>query len=237
MMRVFMAAAVVGAAVPPTAQAAAQELPVTWSAALDLATLKDIPKRLEEEHFVVTLVESWRPGSDSRTVKTCSQYLRAREDGFHAGDNFVAHYTDQYDVECGLLRLLMRARPAKRTFIPASGWTDKALDEVPPLLACCERSVTDAAETAAAAGLSWARFRSSMTQTVNGERDELVADDGPDGFAYSLRILARADFNDDGVQDIAVRACMNAKRGTYHFCKLVLLTRTADGARMKQILK
>lgn len=125
----------------------AQQIPVCWSEALGLASLKDIPKKLEEplknpDGEGVTL------GKGEKTVQlsTCSQYLDAIEKGFFAPTTLQEKHEDVFIARCHALHDLQSVHSATKSYFQRNGWSPTMFSELPLLFKmpgahlCCSKS-------------------------------------------------------------------------------------------------
>jgi hypothetical protein len=202
-----------------------QSLLVTWTPALRLSAPTEIPSRLTTRVTPdgVTLTQvGFKRDARKRTVTTCAGYLAAIGEGYFPLTSYEQGLAYPFTRDCYLLRDLQSARPAIRTVFGTSGWSTTALTELPPLWIIGTRPDGDRLPGALAAGMSWQTFTPTV-RLVRIDRDTLAAED--DGAIYTLEILARADFNGDGVQDLAVLGSTGAKGGTLNYTRYTILTR------------
>jgi len=194
---------------------------------LSLRSTDDIPKRLREPQGSTPLALA----KDKAALKVgnCEEYLHAVSAGFHPATDHDNQMSAPWVHDCFVLRDLQHARAAT-----ASGsyrLTKHSLSQLPPLLVRGAREVTDAAEQAEKRGESWKQFDPTLKVT-RIDVDSLNAED--DDSAYFLTIRARGDFTGDGVEQIAVFASANGKRGSWFHAEYLILSPTSHGTLVRR---
>jgi hypothetical protein len=238
-LKLKVVVAVLCLALPPSASA--RDIPISWSPDLHLASLDDIPERLNTPLSMrgypanmkgVDLTTEWGgnwAGKPVVRVSTCSEFLKAKDAGYLAGNNFDVKRANAFVDECYVLYYLQNAKPAKQSFIPEGGWSREMFSELPPLF-----ELSKAAREALAPGKSWEEFAPDV-RIVKMTSDVLEADN--DGFHYEIRLLARGDFTGDGREELAVAAWISAKQGSALYCKFFILTRLSDKGPMRVVVQ
>jgi hypothetical protein len=211
-----------------------QDFSVWWSPNLGLIGLDDIPQRLEK----MVRGPQWELSKDPQRVpiSTCAQYLRAKDNGFSPRTQFDQGMEGNFIGQCFALRYLQKAKPATRSYMDHNGWSTSALSILPPLLADfgVESGVAKKVEQARAAGQSWQSFDPSLKlEGTDGYTLTTQSEDRSQ--AYSLEILARGDFNGDGIEDLAVLGCVADTGGTFRECVYYILTRPGPNAIMSVV--
>jgi hypothetical protein len=149
-------------------------------------------------------------GKTVRDVGNCDEYLNAVNAGFHPAANYDAKVSGEFVHECFALRDLQYARAATST--SEYHWTEASLANLPPVLVPGAQQIIDAAEQAERRGESWKQFDQAVRVTKLSA-DQLRAEDSD--YVYSLEIIARGDFNGDGVEDVAVYGTAQGKHSTW----------------------
>jgi hypothetical protein len=158
-----------------------------------------------------------------RNASTCVEYLNLVEAGFSAATNRATQDETLFVARCYTLRALEQAQPASVSWLD-SGWPCQALAEIPPLL---EIGPNQGVERARRQGESWQTFDAKL-KCLNATDGKIEAEDGIQN--YGLQTMARGDFNDDGIEDIALVGCAHALKGTNYFCRFYILTRLSKEA-------
>jgi len=197
---------------------------ITWSAELHLKRLDDIPNRLRAPVLKGSRGLRLTSGKESRQVANCNEYLKAVSSGFHAASNFEDKIAASFVFECFVLRDLQHARPAAAR--NSYHWSADSLTHLPPILVPGAREITDAAEQAEKRGQSWHEFNPAL-KIGKLDGDLLLAEDADD--LYSLQILARADFDGHGDEDLAVYATAQGKHSTWSHAEYFVLAPTSNG--------
>jgi hypothetical protein len=104
--------------------------------------------------------------------------------------------------------------------------TSDSLSELPPILVVGAKDVQRAAEKAEQNGTDWQQYNPGIKITsIDGDR--LEAED--ENNYYTLSILARGDFNGDGVEDCAVVGSVKGKQTTWVSNEYFIFTQTPAG--------
>lgn len=222
MMKTFMfvMASLLALAGPAATQA---EPKVAWSVNLHLRSLDEIPKRLREPEGSTL---AFAKGKASRKVRNCEEFLNAVSAGFHPATNRDNDMSFPFVHDCFVLRDLQHAQaPTKSSFYSL---TKESLAQLPPMLV--RERQTDAAEQAEKRGESWKQFDPALKVT-RFDSDSLNAEDKD--ATYFLTIRAAGDFTGEGVEQIAVLASANSKRGSWSHAEYLILSPTNHGALVR----
>ena len=199
---------------------------LAWSVNLHLRSLDEIPKRLREPEGSTPL--AFVKGKASLKVVNCEQYLHAVTAGFHPATNRDNRMSFPFVHDCFVLRDLQNARAP--TTSSSYRLTSDSLSQLPPMLVRGAREVTDAAEQAEKRGESWKQFNPTLKVTRT-DSDSLNAEDKDT--AYFLTIRAIGDFTGEGIEQIAVLASANAKRGSWSHAEYMVLSPTSHGTLVR----
>jgi hypothetical protein len=226
MMKTFMFGVSVAAMAWLTASAGPAgtqtEPKVTWSVNLHLRSRAEIPKRLREPEGSGPL--AFANGKEFRKVGNCEEYLNAVSAGFHPATINDNQMSAEFVHDCYVLRDLQYARAP--TTSGSYRLTSHSLTQLPPMLVRGGREVTDAAEQAEKRGESWKQFDPTLKAgRIDG--DSVQAEDKDT--TYFLTIRASGDFTGDGVEQIAVFASANGKRGSWSHAEYLILSPTSHG--------
>jgi hypothetical protein len=195
---------------------------VTWSPNLHLRSTEDIPNRLRELEGSKRVM--FTNGQASREVGTCDEYLNAVSTGFYPATNYANKMSAPFVHDCFVLRDLQHARAATSSI--SYDWSEDSLTHLPPVLVPGAHEVTDAAEQAGKRGETWKQFNPTL-RVEKIDSDSLLVED--DNTVYFLVILARGDFNGDGVEDIAIYGSAQEKHSTWAHDEYLILSPTSNG--------
>ncbi len=197
----------------------AVKYPVRWSAALGLESLGDLDRRQAQPLWGpagILLAQRWRyTGEGSppepiapKRILSCTDYRAADIAGLNTRSQSDHNLLREFAATCRALELLGRARPSRKSFVADFRFGEAAADMLPAGAAIpispVERREIDEAE---ARGWTWRAWHESRGSSLTGVR---IAADGGAVFAWTrarsrLEILARGDFNGDGVEDFLLR--------------------------------
>jgi len=225
LLKAFTSVVVAAGALFWAVSAASQESGrVTWSPELHLQNIADIPRQLRQPILTGSERLTLAKGGESRSIGNCEEYLAAVGAGFFPDTNYAEKRSGEFVSRCFVLRDLEHARPA--TSGSFYRWSNASLKELPPVMVVGSREVTGAASAAERRGESWQKFNPALKVTELKD-DLLMAEDA--GYAYTMEILARGDFNGDGVEDIAVYGTATGKHGTWSDAEYFIFSRTPAG--------
>jgi len=197
---------------------------VAWSPELHLSAISDIPNQLRQPVLPDSDLLTLAKGEQSRSIQTCNDYMAAVQAGFYPNTNYAAKRSAEFVSRCFVLRDLQHARPA--TSGSPNHWSNQSLKELPPLMVVGSREVTNRAEAAGRSGKSWQEFNPALKITELKD-DLLIAEDSD--YAYSMEIMARGDFNGDGVEDIAVYGTATGKHSSWAHAEYFIFSQTPAG--------
>ncbi len=195
--------------------AAAEEFPVWWSPALGIESLDDIDAMLAAP-FAREQVSRVRRNTilDHRVIHDedyavdCRSHVllvRTKFIPYRPGDEF-----DRIGMRCFILDALSRARPATVSYVVDFELSPAALGILPPLMRpWAECGYRNQALIANRDGVAWTDYDGSslypsyryLSAEASGSR--LIV--GAERWAVELDLLARADLNGDGTQDLLIR--------------------------------
>ena len=120
---------------------------------------------------------------------------------------------------------------ARQNFL-GSGWSEAVLGRLPPLVVYAENSVVAKADEARMRNESWEQFDPQMKVVSRTDRNLEIRDDQD---AWDLTIVARGDFNRDGLEDQVVIACDIKRFGSGGLCLPLVLTASSPARVMTLI--
>jgi hypothetical protein len=201
---------------------------VTWSPDLRLNSQADIPAAISAPLPDTSTGVTYTNGVADRTIKTCQDYLSSVSAGFYPKNNLDTRLAGSFVFRCYVLRDLQSAKP------PTSGipyqWTADSLSQLPPILVVGSKDVENAAEKAGQSGTSWLQYNPEL-KFASIKNDQLIAEDKEN--YYILTIVARGDFNGDGVADFAVVGTAKGKQTTWVNTKYFVFSHAANGSLVR----
>lgn len=191
----------------------------------DIDDLRGRPVRFGQNDHIdgVTLTNNT---NEQVYVRTCKEYDTAIQSGYYALTNFDIKMSTFFEHQCGLLSALQGATTPEHSFIadPRTGIVDLQL--IPfsffPSLGDAQQDDN-----------SVATYQSKVeddTIVIKRLRQNTLCVEEPEGMGQQLIEVARADFNNDGIEDILIFEYCYATHGTLGFGGVRILTRkTANG--------
>lgn len=181
-----------------------KSIPVRWSAGfLEAPPNADLTAEFNRRFDEPVEV---RRGDSRGQVIGCATAIDLLDQGYEPTTSVDSIYLKNAALTCKILREITQAQPSSRSYL-----SDLQLD-------------------AAVAPLLPAELEIGAQAQVDGE-DALVAH--PPGLQQRLEILARGDFNADGIEDWLVREESWATAGTTREIRAFELTREASGAPLR----
>ncbi len=220
---------------PPNVAAAAAEppYPVWWSESLELDSLDAIEARLERHIWPgddegLPLHKSEGGTRKEAPAITCNDLTRLTEVGYYAtgSNNYrIQLYTLAY---CGAIALLEQAAPAERSYLRDFVLDEQAVDYLPAMVdvspSCdflCRQRVANERR------IPLSQFIPVFRVTaLGGDRIEFRTI----GAETNLSLLARGDFDGDGLDDMLVLSSGYATEGSGGWTETFLLTRDLPDA-------
>lgn len=213
---------------------------VEWLAGADAntATRTGIEQLLSEPWPDAIEVRSQSADTDQPPVllASCRDYLDVADlevRPFAGGGGMFAIF-QAHALECQALALTRDARPAAVSHLRTLAFDETLPDHVPWQVAMIVSS-------AEAGRIAAARPRASWRQVLFDPLTE-VSSCGPHCGHYGdpvqeqwVSLVARGDFDGDGIEDLLLRSSDAAKGGSYRAVRMLLVTRREPGGRVEVI--
>lgn len=127
------------------------------------------------------------------------------------------------------LQRLGQATPAKTSYVSGFHLLPGSLALLPPTLTATFSSIdADAAYMAESKGKSWLSYQ----PRIKAKLDHGVLVVGEKTWEVRLKVVARADFDGDGIDDLLISIGQSATQGTFASTKLLLMTRMTPTSRL-----
>ena len=210
---------------------------VTSITKADIETLQDLPIDMGgNKTDGVTLTRSRKTKSrhDKKIhVRTCREYDSALEDGYYPSSTYDISMASWFKYPCGTLNLLEIATIPQQSFIPTSKEGVFDLKLIPLSLFPV---VTDFEQTYGynIENVTYQDYvEKGLIKVTDMGQNKFICED--DGLRQHLTEIARADFNDDGIEDILLSETVHATQGTYRTYDLIILTRKSIDGKYEKI--
>ena len=197
----------------------------------DIETLRDLPIDMGgNKTDGVTLTKR---GNDKIHVRTCREYDAALEGGYYPASTYDISMASWFKYPCGLLNLLETAAIPQRSFLPTSKEGIFDLKLIPlslfPVVTDFEQAYGYNIEN-----LTYQdQVEKELLKVTDTGQNRFSCED--DGLRQHLTEVARADFNDDGIEDILLSEAVHATQGTYRTYDLIILTRKSTDDRFEKV--
>ena len=162
-------------------------------------------------------------------VRTCREYDAALEDGYYPSSTYDISMASWFKYPCGLLNLLETAAIPQRSFLPTLKEGAVNLELLPfslfPELLDFEDNIENVTYRD--------RVKQGLLKVTDIGQNWFSCED--DGLRQHLTEVARADFNDDGIEDILLSEAVHATQGTYRAYDLIILTRKSMAEKYEKV--
>ena len=196
----------------------------------EIDTLRDLPIRLGENDHIdgVTLTKT---RDDKVYVKTCREYDDALKQDYYPSSNFDVKMSFFFKHPCGLLNALKKADLPKQKFISDAKVSILNLELLP-----FEMFVENLAGKS-----SWDERDLETTYQDKIDNQELVITEKSQnvfhvegfGMGQMLKEMVRADFNDDGIEDVLLFEYHHVTKGTFAYAGIIVLTRKSMNGKFE----
>ena len=193
----------------------------------DIETLRDLPIDMGgNDTDGVTLTNN---KDDKIHVRTCREYDAALEDGYYPSSTYDISMASWFKYPCGLLSLLETAAIPQQSFLPTLKEGAVSLELLPfslfPELLDFEDNIANVTYRD--------RVKQGLLKVTDIGQNWFSCED--DGLRQHLTEVARADFNDDGIEDSLLSEAVHATQGTYRTYDLIILTRKSMDGKYEKV--
>ena len=199
----------------------------------DIDDLRDLPVWMGGSDHIDRLRLTHKQKETLR-VRTCREYDSAMESGYYADTGFDVKMSVWFKYQCGLLTALETAEIPRKSFIsdPKVGVLNLELLR----FAIFPYNIAER--------LDWEEARDMKTtyqdmveagvlKVKSADKHVLRVED--EGMAQTMEEVVRADFNNDGIEDILVFAYHRAIGGTLGFGGIIMLTRKSIDGKLEEV--
>ena len=196
----------------------------------EIDALRDLPIRLGENDHIdgVTLTKT---RDDKVYVRTCREYDDALKQDYYPSSNFDVKMSFFFKHPCGLLNALEKASSPKQKFISDAKVSIVNLELLP-----FEMFAENLARKS-----SWDERDLETTYQDKIDNQELVITEKSQnvfhvegfGMGQMLKEMVRADFNNDGIEDVLLFEYHHVTRGTFAYGGIIVLTRKSINGKFE----
>ena len=198
----------------------------------NIERLRDLPIDMggnKTDGVTLTKSRETKSGNDKIHVRTCREYDSALEDGYYPSSTYDISMASWFKYPCGLLSLLETAAIPQRSFLPTLKEGAVNLELLPfslfPELLDFEDNIANVTYRD--------RVKQGLLKVTDIGQNWFSCED--DGLRQHLTEVARADFNDDGIEDILLSEAVHATQGTYRTYDLIILTRKLMDGKYEKV--
>jgi len=217
------------------------EFPIRWTPHLDLGSLEELanlPALLGQP--VITdngaeKIEMENDKGDRATVTTPRQWLDLRKAGYGPVTTYDIKAEGWFKKRYWPKALLRDAKAARTSFLQDFDLTQEPLRHLPPTLSIRFFGSSEdwsEIERSYAQGRTWGEIDPQLKVQVN-DRYSIVVRNDPSEEQNYINLLAWADFDHDGIEDILLEGSNYALPATLCVYHYVVLTRKELGGRLR----
>ena len=190
--------------------------------------LRDLPIRLGLNDHIdgVTLTKT---RDDKVYVRTCREYENARKQGYHPNSNFDFKMSFFFKYPCGLLNALEKANLPEDRFISDAKVGIVKLELLP--FEIFPKNIASKSRWDAGRDLetTYQQKIDNQELVITEKSQNVLHVEGFD-MVQTLEEIVRADFNNDGIEDVLLFESHHIKRATFADAGIIVLTRKSmDG--------
>lgn len=170
------------------------------------------------------------------TLSSCRDYLDVAD--LHVrpfeGGGLVYSLFQARALDCQAMALTLAARPAAVSHLRTLAFDEALPDELPWQVAM----ITSGAEAERiATGRSQANWRQALFEPLTefSSCGTYCGRYGDPGQVQAVMLVARGDFDGDGIEDVLLGSSDAAKGGSYRAMRMLLLTRREPGGRVELV--
>jgi hypothetical protein len=166
-------------------------------------------------------------------VGNCLQLFAADRKGLALTQPIDQMLYRGWALNCYAGRLIRDAAAARTSYVAGFRFDRAHVEALPARM----RFVISASDARADAGQRMKRFATGAKMTFSNAPDDMYAMiTYPDGGTQAISLVARGDFNHDGVQDLLLRSYNRANGGgSYAALAMYIVTRRRAGARLEVV--
>lgn len=212
------------------------EYPIKWTHHVELGSLGE-PRQIDGllDKPVITVngketISMINEGGKEAVASTPREWLRLRSDGYGPKTTYDIKAEGWYKRTCLPRLWLKEAAPAKTSYLRDFSLMQDPLRQLPATLGLDywgERG--EEIERESKQGKTWHDLSLTLKASVEDECSVWVEDDEE---LTSIHLLAWADFDGDGVEDVLLDVANRSKQGTICFYRMVVLTRKEPAGRL-----
>ena len=212
--------------------------PIWWSGELELEGLDRVEARLRRDLWLdfpegIKLYKAQGAGHVTAQARDCNSLRKLSEEGYYGGNSNDIGIQNYHLSVCRTIALLGQAKPARTSHLRDFVLNAEAVRYLPALVnlqASCHQVCQAYFAN---------RRRVPLTEFEDIERIEVGNEDGlivwTVGWRVKMSLIARGDFNSDGLDDILLVSHGGATEGTMRGADLHFLTREEPGVVLRVI--
>ncbi len=165
----------------------------------------------------LTVYKDGETGGQTALIDSCASYDKLTDAGYYNQFTIANHTSIKIGVYCQILKILGQATPAERSFMHDFVFDENTLAYLPAMVgstaACfhvCRQYYANAVRVSLARtlgeGAQYWNVKSNTRLVMSYEERGRVLSD-------RITLIARGDFNHDGLEDLLIRSDMDYMRG------------------------
>lgn len=194
-------------------------------------TLRDLPIRLGlNDH--IDGVKLTKKKDDTVYVRTCREYDEARKRGYYPNSNFDYKMSFFFMYPCGLFNALEKASVPKQNFISDAKVSILNLELLPFQIFAENLAGQSSWDAPRDLETTYQQKIDNQELVVMEKRQNVLHVEGS-GMGQTLKEMVRADFNNDGIEDVLLFEHNYVKKATFASAGIIVLTRKSMNGKFE----
>ena len=193
--------------------------------------LRDLPIRLGLNDHIdgVTLTKK---RDEKVYVRTCREYDDARKQGYHPNSNFDFKMSFFFKYPCGLFNALEKANLPKQNFISDAKVGIVNLELLPSEIFPGNLASKSGGDADRDLETTYQQKVDNQELVVTQKSRNVLSVEGA-GMGQTLKEIVRADFNNDGIEDVLLFESHHIKKATFANAGIIVLTRKSMNGKFE----
>jgi len=205
-------------------------MPNMLSSSFKIQEFNDIRKMLTIKWYGgFSIVKAAKPDNVIH-ISTCQNYFSFKGEEIYTTPEINNSALMYIAVLCEATQVIANGKPSKKSFLDTIIFNKHLPEQLPPQMAQIISTMESKRILANKKITSWAQVDPILkTEKLSPNRVKYFIDGGSE----ELQLLAKGDFNHDGIEDMLIQINDAVEGGTYSATRLFLLTRLTSNGQIK----
>lgn len=206
-------------------------LPDLLEQAVKVTSLSDISSLLEQPWYASFNVLSENSISPL-TLSTCEEYLAISSAPISTVNEHEASAFMEIKAMCRAAQTISNAKPATRSFLSEFRFDEDLPDQLPKSLALFTSVAEGLAQTKNDSLKYWSDVNKIHAVELAGANKALYQHDAG---TQQIELVAKGDFNSDGIEDLLISSRESVEGGTYNAIRIVGISKLSEGGKFVEL--